>query len=229
MHPSDREHDGWSAADELRHTPSSDPAWREEWGFWFWADDGQTGGYTGVTSCEGGRRSWYWAALITPDVPLLHICDLEAPKLRGAPSLVVKAEGLWADHDCEAPFEQWTVANEGTAVMLDDPDEVFGRGLGVPSPMAFDLEWYALAGPKTIAGGYEQLGEVHAVIELGGGELHGEFRSRRTHRWGTWGWGSDLLTPGRRAPLYVDGRRIERRLSATGWCEWVEPGVAEPG
>jgi hypothetical protein len=227
MYAPDREHDGWSADDELRHAPSDDVTWREEWAFWFWSDDGHTGGYTGVTSCRRGLQSWYWAALITPEVPLLYLCDLDAPALRGTPSLVVKAEGLWADHDCEAPFEQWTVTNEGTAVILEDADEVFGRGLGTQSPMAFDIEWYAEAAPQAIPGGYEQVGTVNAVIERDCGDLHGQFRSRRTHRWGHWSWGTDDSQPGHRAPLFVGGRRIERQLDARGWREWVEMRAAD--
>ena len=56
--------------------------------------------------------------------------------------------GLWAEHVCDAPMEQWTVANETFATALDDPDEALGRGYGTPTALAFDLEWYALAPPS---------------------------------------------------------------------------------
>ena len=47
--------------------------------------------------------------------------------------LLVKAHGLWAEHMCDAPMEQWTVANETYAAALDDPDDALGRAYGQPS------------------------------------------------------------------------------------------------
>ncbi len=207
----------WSAADEMRHTSDGQPDWREEWAFWFWSSDGLTGGYTGLTVVGGA--SWYWAALVRPGQPLLHVCDLDGPALRPGSSLLLKAEGLWADHECEVPFQQWTVTNECYAVALDDPDEVFGRAYGVATPIAFDLEWYATDTPHQVEGGYAQAGAVHAVIELPDGPLHEEFVGYRSHRWGRWLWRSDQPADGTRAPLLVDGVRVERRLTARGWSE----------
>jgi hypothetical protein len=205
----------------MRHQFDGTPGWREEWSFAFWTADGHTGGYTGLTVVGDGSRTWYWTALVRPDEPLLHVCELTGPPLRpGSSSLLLKAEGLWADHDCEVPFEQWTVANECYAVALEDPDEVFARAYGVATPIAFDLEWYATDLPQTVVGGYGQPGEVHAVLEMPGGPLHQEFVSYRTHRWGEWPWGSDRLPDtGRRAPLLVEGIAIERVLDGDGWHE----------
>ena len=36
-------------------------------------------------------------------------------------------------------------ANETYAAALDDPDDALGRAYGMPTPIAFDLEWYATA------------------------------------------------------------------------------------
>lgn len=209
----------WTVLDEMRHGSTGEADWREEWAFWFWSPDGRTGGYTGLTVVGDGSHCWYWAALIQPDRPLVHVCELQAPALRPGSSLLLKAEGLWADHDCEAPFEQWTVANECFAVALEEPDEIFGRAFGIPTPVAFDLEWYASNPPEPIEGGYEQTGVVHAFIEVPGIPLQGEFESRRTHRWGRWDWGTDELRNGPRAPLLVGNHVIERRLTNRGWTE----------
>jgi hypothetical protein len=216
-----REPPTWTDLDEGRHLVGTGAAWREEWAFGFWSDDGRTGGYTGLTVVGDGRTTWYWAALVRADQPLLHVCELGGPALRSSRSLLLKAEGLWAEHECEAPFEQWTVANECFAVALDDPDEIYGRGYGVSTPVAFDLEWYATGPPLPIEGGYEQSGTVHAVIELVGEALRGEYHSRRTHRWGTWNWGNDAPVAGQRAPLQVANQRVERVLTVTGWVEWL--------
>ena len=88
---------------------------------------------------------------------------------------------------CDAPMEQWTVANETYAAALDDPDEALGRAYGMPSAVAFDLEWYATGPPVTLPAGdgYEQDGVVHGIVELPGGPLRlTEVPARRWHRWG---------------------------------------------
>lgn len=220
MGSADREQPTWTDVDEFRHTCQQTPGWREEWAFWFWSHDGSIGGYTGITVVGEGRSTQYWAALVRRGEPLLQVCELHGPPLRVSPSLLLKAEGLWADHDCESPFGQWTVTNECFAVALEDPDEVYRRSYGVATPMALDLEWYAESSPSPVEGGYEQAGTAHAVVELADGELEGEFLSRRTHRWGSWPWASEVVpTGGLRAPLSVDGVYIERVLGPTGWTE----------
>jgi len=55
--------------------------------------------------------------------------------------LLVKGDGLWAEHTCDAPMEQWTVTNETYATALDDPDDALGRAYGEPTAVAFDIEW----------------------------------------------------------------------------------------
>ena len=52
------------------------------------------------------------------------------------------------------------------------------------APMAFDLEWYASSAPTAVVDGYEQQGEVHGAVELGGGALEvAASPAHRTHRW----------------------------------------------
>jgi len=175
--------------DERRHQPGEGPWWRESWSFSF-ADGAGLGGYTELTLFPAQNRSWYRCVLARLDQPLLVIEDLGAPLPRQ--DLELKSEGLWADHICEAPMRQWTVANEAYAVALDDAEEAIGRGYGVPTPVAFDLEWYATgradapadAPVELLADGYRQSGEVHAVIELPGGPLSFVARAWRDHRWG---------------------------------------------
>ncbi len=76
-----------------------------------------------------GAIAWYWAALARSGAPLLHVADWHVP--RRSDPLLVKGDGLWAEHTCDAPMEQWTVANETYAAALDDPDEALGRAYGV--------------------------------------------------------------------------------------------------
>ena len=191
----------------------------EEWVFTCWFGDASVGVVAGHRLL--GRRAWYWAALARPGEPLLHVTEWEVP-VRTDP-LIVKAHGLWAEHVCDAPMEQWTVANETYATALDDPADALGRAYGTPSPISFDLEWYATGAPRARTDGYEQEGVVHGTIELAAGPLHlTEVAGRRWHRWG------DTLAvlelpdayahTGLRAPFaFPDGTRADWVLTPDGW------------
>jgi hypothetical protein len=142
--------------------------------------------------------------------------------------LLVKSAGLWAEHVCDAPMEQWTVGNETYAAALDDPDEALGRGYGTPTAVALDLEWYATEAPAPVdephARGYRQAGVGHGVIELAGAASIRlvEAASLRWHRWG------EELGPvipatayahtGVRAPFaFPDGTTTDWVLTPDGW------------
>jgi len=209
-------------SDDLRH----DRAAAEEWVFTCWASDGSLGAVSAHRAL--GRTAWYWAALVRPGQPLLHVTEWDVV-VRADPS-VLKAHGLWAEHVCVAPMEQWTISNECFAVALDDAEEALGRAFGAPTAVAFDLEWYATA-PPTIdpslggvdGGGFVQDGVVHGLIELPGERLAvTEISGRRWHRWG------EALGPlelpgayahtGLRAPVaFPDGTALDWVLSPDGW------------
>ncbi len=213
----------------------------EEWVFAAWTSDAALGLISGHRIV--GRTAWYWAALARADRPLLHIVDFEIP-LRADP-FIVKGEALWAEHTCDAPMEQWSVGNETYASAIDDPDEAFGRVYGDPTPIAFDLEWYATRRPSPIepAGhraaldvGYEQVGVVHGAVDvLGEPRLElAEVPAHRWHRWtvesdGDTNDSSDLLGPlplpevrahaGVRAPfVFPDGSVSDLVLTPAGWA-----------
>lgn len=112
------------------------------------------------------RHAWYWAALARPGERLVHVADWSVQ--RRSDPLLVKGDGLWAEHTCDAPMEQWSVTNETYATALDDPDDALGRAYGEPTAVAFDIEWYATAPPEPVPSGYRQTGVVHGVIELAG-------------------------------------------------------------
>lgn len=206
--------------DEARH-PGAEV---EEWLFTTWTGAiGVVSGYRIV-----GPVAWYWAAVARPGEPLIHVSEWAVPP-RHDP-LLVKADGLWAEHVCDAPMEQWTVANETYATALDDAGDALGRAYGAPTAVAFDLEWYATAPPTSVESGYEQAGVVHGVIELAGMPgLHLE--EAAAHRWHRWG---DRLAPvrlpvayahsGVRAPFaFPDGSVTDWTLTPDGWRELVAP------
>jgi hypothetical protein len=226
--------DGGLVFHDGRH-PSADV---EEWVFAAWTDDAALGVISGHRLL--GRNAWYWAALARHGRPLLHITDFDVP-VRLADPFIVKGEAMWAEHTREAPMEQWTVGNETYAAALDDPEEALGRGYGNPTPIAFDLEWYAtgaavaleLAPDMSI--GYQQRGVVHGAIEILGEpkvELS-EVRAQRWHRWtsgpapdGSLACLGPLPLPdvvahtGVRAPFrFPDGSTSDLVLTSTGWCQ----------
>lgn len=199
----------------------------EEWLFvcWLPPEDGEPiGVVSGYRILRGGAasNSWYWAAVARPGRPLLHVADWHVPP-RPDP-LLVKGDGLWAEHICDAPMEQWTVSNETYATALDDPDEALGRAYGTPTAVAFDLEWYATGAATGVPAGYEQPGVVHGVIELAG--LPGvQLDEAPAHRWHRW---ADQLDPvalppafahtGVRAPFaFPDGTTADWVLTPDGW------------
>jgi hypothetical protein len=206
--------------DEDRHPPGPDPAWTETWVFDLWAADGSVGAFTWLTLQPNQRRAWYWSVVVQAGRRQLHVADVAAPLPRAG--LRVRTTGLWAEHVCEVPFEQWTVQNECYAVALDDPADALGRAYGESTPVAVDLEWYGEAPAEPTPEGYRQAGEGHAVIELAGGPLTLVGPAGRTHAWGR--LPSDGAVPaGVAAYLPVDDVVVTRVLAADGWSTAVTP------
>lgn len=204
---------------ELRHEEAA----AEEWLFTCWSPTiGIISGYRIVGRADQRQVGWYWGAVAGRGEPLVHVADWSV-RMRSDP-LLVKGDGLWAEHTCDAPMEQWTVANETYATALDDPDDALGRAYGAPTAVAFDIEWYATAPPQPVDSGYSQAGVVHGVIELAGTPgLHlEEVPGERWHRWG------EQLDPvslpeafahsGVRAPFaFPDGTVADWALTPDGW------------
>jgi len=203
----------------------------EEWVFAAWEQDATLGVVSGHRIV--GRTAWYWAALARRGRPLLHITDFEVP-VRNADPFIVKGEALWAEHTREAPMEQWSIGNETYASALDDPDEALGLAYGTPTPIAFDLEWYATGEARRLddatTPGYEQPGVVHGRIEvLGEPAIEvAEIPARRWHRWtdpadppselGPLTMPEAVAHTGVRAPFrFPDGSVSDWVLSPRGW------------
>ncbi len=197
----------------------------EEWVFAAWTADATLGAISGHRIV--GTMAWYWAALARAGKPLLHITDFDVP-VRADP-FIVKGEAMWAEHFRDAPMEQWSVGNETYAAALDDPADALGKAYGVPTPIAFDLEWYAAAGPTAIDHGYEQRGVVHGAIEvLGEATIElAEIPAHRWHRWAPVGE-AEALGPipvpvasahtGLRAPFaFPDDSEVDLVVTPTGW------------
>jgi hypothetical protein len=224
--------EGEEAAAVIEHRHDTrHPGTVEEWVFAAWTPDAQLGVLSGHRIV--GATAWYWAALARADRPLLHITDFEVP-VRADP-FIVKGEAMWAEHFCDAPMQQWSVGNETYAASFDDPDEALGRGYGVPTPIAFDLEWYATERAEPIDSppdGYRQVGVVHGSVEVLN-EATIELVEVPACRWHRWAFAElDGKAPtvgpipvpetpahgGVRAPFrFPDGSIVDFVLTPQGW------------
>lgn len=164
-------------ADELRHPTSAVESW------WWWGRSaaGDCGVYVGFEL--RAQRFDYRAGLVRAGEPYLYIEELDGSGLRRG--LEIKPPEMWADHLCDVPFQQWSVANEAHAVLLDDPLDALRRPYGTPTPATFDIEWFSSEEVSLTPGGYEQAGEVDARIELSDGVVSISGPGHRLHVWGT--------------------------------------------
>ena len=92
------------ASDEQAHAPGPERLWGESWYFDFTNREGTLGGYVRLGLYPNLNTAWYWACLVGEGRPLVTVIDHDV-SLPSAGSLEVRADGLWADHTVETPFE----------------------------------------------------------------------------------------------------------------------------
>jgi len=171
----------FSASWERRH-----PGRREFSGFDFFTADASVGGFVGLTFLPDRRRCWYWAALVGDGRPYLLVRDLEVAQPRLATSREIRSEALWADMNCETPFEHWSLGLEAFGVAMDDPDEALGAERGERVGLGLDLEWESVGDAVGTGGSYDQPGVVHGEILVGGAAVETialEGYGWRRHTW----------------------------------------------
>jgi hypothetical protein len=206
---------GLNAVDELEHQDVAVEAW---W-FWGWSPAADAGVFVGFE--VRGHRFDYWAGLVRRGRPYLLVEELDGSGRRAG--LEIKPPEMWAGHECDDPFRQWSLGNEAHGVMLDDAEEALDRAYGTPAPCTFDIEWYAHGGPSPIAHGYEQRGEVDARVELLEGIVTVQGPSCRVHVWGAPYVPDDVALPNGIDVLGAhyrrsDGRRVRQVLGPAGFA-----------
>lgn len=204
----------FAAADEGRHDDVAVEAW------WWWGSNVAATAGVFVGFELRGRRFDYWAGLVRRGEPYLYVEELDGSGLRQG--LEIKPPQMWADHQCDVPFRQWSVGNEAHGVLLDDPTEAWRRAFGSLVPVTFDIEWGATEDATAIDHGYEQVGEVDAHIELTAGIVEVVGPAHRAHIWGAPYLPRSLAMPvdtaGLRGPYRrSDGVNVDQVLTPAGW------------
>lgn len=191
-------------ADDRPHAPTDEPWWGEWWRFDFDSGDGGLAGLVRICLVPNQRTVWYWSSLVGQDRLPVVVHDDEVALPRPG-SLEIRAEGLWADHIIEVPFEQATVACEAFALRLDDPADIDDDPvLGERVPFGLDLEWETVGGTAggdaPVDSGVDRAGEwegvnpgeaayqlscdVHGDVLVAEDRIHIETGGRRCHGWG---------------------------------------------
>jgi hypothetical protein len=199
--------DGLAAADERAHPPADEPWWGESWYFDFATEDAAVGGYVRIGWYPALGRAWYWACVVGEGRPLAIVIDHDIVPPRGG-SLEVRAEGLWADHTIEVPFDHVTLGCEAFALGTDDPAEVYGAARGDRVPLGLDLEWDTDGDVYPYPPGttrYEIPCRVHGEVLVGAERIEVDTVGQRDHSWGPrdwwtlgWTWTSGALEDGTR-------------------------------
>jgi hypothetical protein len=177
-----------SASDEGRHEPGAELLWNESWYFDFTTADGILGGWVRLGLYPNLGVAWYHAFLVGEGRPCVAVVDHEVPLPRN--TLEVRTHGLWADQICETADDHWTVANEVQAIALDHPADLYGKALGIVTPLAIDLEWetdgevYPYPGVTR----YEIPCRVSGEILVGNEVIEFDGHGQRDHSWGVRDW-----------------------------------------
>ena len=126
------------------------------WSLGFARRDG-TGGF--VRLVRWSDRAWYWTYVASPAWGLVVVRDHDVALPRPGSTMVVRADGLWAELIPETPGEHWTIGVEAFGVRLDDPLDAERGERGERIPVGLDLEWETGSAPY---------GVVHGELLLGG-------------------------------------------------------------
>jgi hypothetical protein len=191
------------AALERRHAPPAGAgdtaAWREAFDVAFWTPRGTFGGH--LTLLVGpGPRCCYWTSVLEEGRPVVTVVEHDVPVPRAPGGLEVRAQGLWADQNCEEPFVHWSYGLEAFALRVDRPEDAIGDGRGERVGLGYDLEWEAVPGEPpvplvlppgaahVVPGGYRQPGRFHGEILVGADTYELDAAAVRSHWWGTQPW-----------------------------------------
>jgi hypothetical protein len=198
-----------AAGDEGRHRAGAETLWNESYYFDWFAEDGSIGGYVRVGFYPNLGKVWYWACVVGRDRKLVTVLDHEVALPANNQSLELRSDGVWADHNIEAPLAHVSVSLESFGLELADPCEVYRDPRGIRVPFGFELDWETdraayLWPPVTPR--YEIPCKVSGEVIVGSQRLEISGWGQRDHSWGAsrdwwsnrWCWSAGRLSDGTR-------------------------------
>jgi hypothetical protein len=158
------------AIDEQRHSA------HDEYGFEF------PGGTVAITTSAAGAT--YRALYAVNDAELAIVASDSLAEPRDG--LLLRGDGMWADHICETAIEHWSAGLEAFAVVIEPPmpDDVLGVR-GDLMPFGFDLEWQTLRVTTDDDDGYAMECLVIGEVLVGADRIEIDGPGARWHRWTT--------------------------------------------
>jgi hypothetical protein len=235
----DTGHDGYEddhrhrvdPADEARHVPAGELLWNESYYLDFVTGDGRVGGYVRIGLCPNLGVTWWAAAIVGPDRPLVTSVAYDLPVADGT-GLVIGAGGLDVRAEVVAPLVTMTVAATAPARTLAHPGAVYHGEPGTPTTLGLDLAWTTdgEAYHYDLTTRYEVPCLVHGEVSVGDDRIAVTGHGQRDHSWGErdwwafgWCWAAFRLDDGTR--VHVADIRIPGHPVAFGYLQPPRGGV----
>ncbi len=138
----------------------------------------------------------------------------------------LRTSGLWADHNCETPYQHWSYGLEAFALAVDEHTELLGRGYGERTPLGWELDFEAsdevtpIDRSSTGLDGYAQSGRLHGLVQFADGEAEVDGAASR------WRWWGDGSAEG--GPLHGTAGVGALALPTPDGVWWVDPLGSPP-
>jgi hypothetical protein len=206
-------------ADEGRHPPGGELLWNESHYLDFVTDEGGLAGYIRIGLCPNLGVTWWAAAIVGPDRPLVASAAYDLP-VAGDTGLSIGVGGLDVTAEVVTPLERMTVNGRVPARVHDRPEAVYRGEPGVPTSIGLDLEWTTdgEAYHYDLTTRYEVPCLVRGEVSVGDERIAVTGHGQRDHSWGErdwwafgWCWAALRLDDGTRvhfADIRIPGQRV---------------------
>ena len=135
-----------------------------------------------VTVAVSGARALYHATFLTPEGEWATVYSMDLARPRQG--VLLRGDGMWADHECETPFEHWTVGLEAFAVVTPaEPVGDLATLRGDLVALGLDVEWTSTGAIEAIDGGYRIACAVEGEILYGVEVFSIQAEGWRSHIW----------------------------------------------
>jgi len=175
-------------SDEGRHVPSDEPLWNESPYLDFVAEDGSIAGYLRIGLYPNLGVTWWTAAVVGPDRPLVTSIAYDLPVPTDGFGLL--ADGFDVRAQPVRELDRFEVGATVAAVTHDDPADVYRGASGRPTTLGLDLAWDTDGVPYQydVTTRYEVPCLVGGTVTVDGETFAVEGHGQRDHSWGVRDW-----------------------------------------